>query len=463
MALFSINIKSKSKNIKGEYLMSKIIGNVSLWFASNEEGKIITIDKSEYGEKYTCPLCGSEVIPKAKDSECVSPHFAHIDRSRCQGETIIHWWIKNELLKQGDRFKIDGIEYEVKDIHIEKENETKEGIYKPDITIETADNKTIYFEINFKNKKNKNDYYKMWNELNNIVVEVNVMDYLQIDGSFNTDYNFRSIDYTISSYYMSEYKKICSKINKQEYDKETLRKLEWFIYDCCQYNLKKIDIDEIYGEFKELYLLNDDNIKNFICKNIWKSKKCNPCLIDIIQKRDKKLFGECDSTETMHKYKLVIDKLFKHEFYIKRYDITINITDYDVINLDDVDKEIVLSNKYILDNDICNNCNIRSKFKCLILYNLKKYTIDNKEIYLLEDVLDNYEKQKEKICLLDKFSNIVVKDGFIEIYKYHRSRNFSGNILLCKSKVEDIVNNKFEWIDDKIRSGNRLYRKKYRR
>ena len=101
----------------------KGLGDVSLWFAKDMNGRIITIDKANKNNKYICPICGSEVIPKALDSDKVTEHFAHIDRSECGGETIVHWWTKNNLLKAGDVFSVFTTEekqYLCKDIKVEQ-------------------------------------------------------------------------------------------------------------------------------------------------------------------------------------------------------------------------------------------------------------------------------------------------------------------------------------------------------
>jgi competence CoiA-like predicted nuclease len=48
--------------------------NVNLWFARNKDDEIMLItdiNESNRSEKYTCPVCNSEVIPKAIGEECV--------------------------------------------------------------------------------------------------------------------------------------------------------------------------------------------------------------------------------------------------------------------------------------------------------------------------------------------------------------------------------------------------------
>lgn len=151
--------------------------NVNLWFAKNKNNKTILINEINNTNKhdgYTCPICNSEVI--ARTGTEMSWHFAHRDGSKCSSETMIHWWVKNELLKKDEDFKID-IEgdiksYKCKQLYIEKEFKTSYDVYKPDLTIETYNNEFIFFEIANTNRKKIKDYIDMWEELGNIVVEL---------------------------------------------------------------------------------------------------------------------------------------------------------------------------------------------------------------------------------------------------------------------------------------------------
>jgi competence CoiA-like predicted nuclease len=81
--------------------------NINVWFARNKEGNIVTIDKinedNRY-EEYSCPICESKLIPKLGDIN--AHHLAHKDASKCDRETQIHFFVKNELLKQGDKFTV---------------------------------------------------------------------------------------------------------------------------------------------------------------------------------------------------------------------------------------------------------------------------------------------------------------------------------------------------------------------
>ncbi len=133
--------------------------NVSLWFARDVNKNVITIsevNKNNRSESFSCPICGSELRPKAINSKRIAPHFAHVDSSKCTSETMIHWWFKHKFLEPGDKFIVISDkkrEYICKKILVEESHKTCEGEYRPDITITTIDGKTIYFEFNYSNSK----------------------------------------------------------------------------------------------------------------------------------------------------------------------------------------------------------------------------------------------------------------------------------------------------------------------
>ena len=154
--------------------------NINLWFAKNTNNDIVTINEIEVKdnkEKYYCPLCGSEVIPKATKSKLITAHFAHVDASKCSSESMIHWWFKHKFLESGDKFKIVSDkerEYVCKEILVEQSYTVEDKIYRPDVTIKTECGNTIYFEMKFSNEKKLKDYIDIWLELKNIVVEVDI-------------------------------------------------------------------------------------------------------------------------------------------------------------------------------------------------------------------------------------------------------------------------------------------------
>lgn len=149
--------------------------NINLWFARDNHGEIITILNSNIVSTYTCPICNSEVIPKALESKQVTPHFAHIDRSKCTGESFIHFWMKHGFIEHGDTFTIISDESNIftcKHFKAEVTFNLKSGVYRPDIVIETECGNEIVFEMAHTNKKKVQDYIDRWIELDKIIVEV---------------------------------------------------------------------------------------------------------------------------------------------------------------------------------------------------------------------------------------------------------------------------------------------------
>lgn len=169
-----------------------INSDVQLFWAKNEKDEIVIINEIEENmrnDKYMCPVCGSEVRPIAPNGLTIkgeisqrASHFSHFDASKCSVESQIHCWFKNMIILNGDEFIIETDKdntYKCKDVLIEQTYTTSFGDYKPDITILTECGKTIYFEMNYSNKKSVKEYIDKWLELGNIVVEVDLKTLMQ--------------------------------------------------------------------------------------------------------------------------------------------------------------------------------------------------------------------------------------------------------------------------------------------
>ncbi len=162
-----------------EYLPQLIVA-----YDDNDEfANLIHVKKANKDDKYYCPCCGGIVKPRALDSTKEQSHYYHIT-GKCTKESQLHFFCKNWLFKKGSKFYIDDDLFEVDSIDIKKTWYTQFGNYKPDITVYTSSGDTIYFEIFFSNRKTGDDYFCKWNDLGNIVVEVNVKEYM-----YKTDVN----------------------------------------------------------------------------------------------------------------------------------------------------------------------------------------------------------------------------------------------------------------------------------
>lgn len=246
--------------------------NVNLWFAKNSKDDIILIteiNEQNRNEKYICPVCGSEVVPKAIGEDCVvSRHFAHSDKSKCSSESQIHFFFKHKLIEIGDKFKVladKEYEFVCKDIQVEQEHKTEFGVYIPDMTVYTECGETIYFEMNYKSKKKIDDYVDKWICLKNIVVEVNIKDLLD----YKRNYNGLYYNGKIYNKKVSKDLKIRTEIF-QKYTKEDIYNVNWIFNECIKLKLCKTTVEDMY-EYIDLLNSNEQDIVFDVLKKI----KCN--------------------------------------------------------------------------------------------------------------------------------------------------------------------------------------------
>ncbi|MBE7896246.1 hypothetical protein G7L40_19900 [Paenibacillus polymyxa] len=262
--------------------------NIKLWFARNQTGNTICIDEINNGnlnEKYYCPICGSELKPKATHSEKVSAHFAHFDISKCNSESMVHWWFKHEFIKPGDTFYIvtdKETKYVCEEIFTEETHKVDSRKYRPDVTIKTECGNTIFFEIYCTNKKSIRDYFDLWTSLSSIVVEIDTKNLLQRDMKFKAlfysgkCFNVKRNDtyyHTIGSYK----EELMLSQNNNTHLKERVRKLDWFWDDVIKYKNNKIDIEQIANTIDSIE--NTDKhivmkvLKKSMCANLYQDYK----------------------------------------------------------------------------------------------------------------------------------------------------------------------------------------------
>ena len=267
--------------------------NINLWFAKDENNKIITIDKASKNNKYTCPICGGEVIPKALNSDMVSPHFAHIDRESCEGESIIHWWTKNNLLKEGDVFSVftdEEKQYLCKSVIVEKEYDTPYGKYKPDATIECYNGEIIFLEVGFTNIKKKVNYIDKWTYLNKPVIEFNIRNIYDMDNfEIKINNRFKAIYYDGVKIYKNDksYETFKKKFENMDKYQQQLKDLEWFIDDIYEYKITKSE-EKLDGIIKEIkYIEESYTYEHAILVESLLKTKCNSVMKNAISRKDK--------------------------------------------------------------------------------------------------------------------------------------------------------------------------------
>lgn len=296
--------------------------NVKLWFAKNQNEQIITIDEikeDNRNDTYLCPVCGSNLKPKAVKSKQVTSHFAHIDASKCNSESQIHFWFKHKFIEKGDKFTVaaDKVrEYVCKDILVEKYYETEYGTYKPDVTITTECGNTIYFEMAFSNKKKVKDYLDLWLELKNIVVEVDIRQLMFKDehSSFKVLYyegkcfNIKGND----TYYntIGKYKEGKLKGNVDEFMKNRIRKLDWLWDDIFRYKKGEINIDDLSSLMDSI-----DKEDREIMEKIFKKPSCTNVMYDYMENKLNKKYIEISqfiSNEYGEEYKKYLHKYLEY-------------------------------------------------------------------------------------------------------------------------------------------------------
>lgn len=285
--------------------------NVNLWFAKDVNNNIVTIDEVNFKSKdnYYCPMCGSDLIPKAIKSHLITAHFAHIDASKCNGEGMVHFWFKNKFLEPGDVFTIASDkerQYICKEVLVEQSYSVGDKIYRPDVTLLTECGNTIYFEMDYSNKKKVQEYINIWLELRNIVVEVDIKKLMSrdkiptfkalfYDGKcFNTKKN--DMYYNTIGKYKEE---VIGNVDKVDDDlKERIQKLDWFWDDVLRYKNNEVDIDYMVDLINVINKEDIDVIKIILnktkCTNIYENYikyKAN-CIFKEISYIAKEYYGE---------------------------------------------------------------------------------------------------------------------------------------------------------------------------
>ena len=357
--------------------------NVNLWFAKLENGDIVTIDEVDKDNKseYFCPMCGSGLIPKAiKEDAQVTSHFAHIDKSKCSQEGMVHFWFKNKLLSKGDRFivktDIDNI-YICDEILVEKSYTIGDKLYKPDVTIITECGSTVYFEMNYSNKKKIEDYIDIWMELGNPVVEVDVKELMNWNKGILPEFKalfYKGKCFNVKKnnpYYntIGKYKeKIYRDNDCNDELKERIKKLDWFWIDVNKYTKREVDIDYMV----DLIDIVEDQDREII-QEILNKPKCIDLLEKYVNKKVEDIYKIVSinaETKLGCEYEQYIEKSIGNHRYtpktrfgnIRVKDISDNcFCSYDVVRY---------SKDYIID--ACN-----TYIEKVILYNIIKENIDS--------------------------------------------------------------------------------------
>lgn len=418
--------------------------NINLWVARNNDGELITIDEiNEINKKdqYFCPICNSEVITRLGDIK--SHHFAHVDKSKCDNEAMVHFWVKNKLIEKGDVFKIrldkEVKEFKCKDVIVEQNYDTEFGVYNPDITIITEDNEIIYFEVANTNKKKLEEYLDRWIELGNIVVEVDSSNLI----------NGKSIKEFKALYYKGK----CFNINKEsndyyefvgnlkikakngEVDKSKVEQLNWLWRDIVKYKNNELDIETLANE---IYAIEDEEMRNIIV-SLLKKSSCNSVLNDYVkyykQLVREEFMKQCDNAYNVYTKQLnkIYDRIYigcYASIYSKGIEIYRGVVNYDDINLDSIlmnninhVKNIV--NDYILDNNYEYNTFVKGDI--LIIRNLRtseEYPIFNINSNEVLKIVKEIIKDSTYDVRFDVVFNCLNQLNFIDKLEFERKSKY---------------------------------------
>ncbi len=245
----------------------------------DDSANYIHISDANYETTYYCPCCKGVVKPRACKEDVdyqVQPHFYH-ENGGCSEESFVHYICKTWLFEKGSKFKIKNNIYTVNNIETEKTFHTQFGDYRPDIVVETEENKTYFFEIKYSNKKTEH-YIPKWDELENDVVEVDAREF--INQKHNNDVPEFKLIYSdgecfIKSYSRHDYEDTIAKrkIEWKRQDKLNYKiqweRLDWFWNTLQDYIEEKCVIDTVLQKFKEV---GYDNIE--ICWDIVSKMSC---------------------------------------------------------------------------------------------------------------------------------------------------------------------------------------------
>lgn len=433
--------------------------NINLWFAKNNKDEIVTINEVDKKNKdvYRCPLCNSEVI--SRQGDITSWHFAHVDKSKCNSESMVHFWVKNKLLKVGDRFSIktdEILQFEVKELYIEKQYIINEKIYKPDITVITTNDKVIYFEIANSNKKKVQEYLDVWIELGNIVVEVDSKDLINNNikhrNSFNSLY-YNGRCFNIKNNKDKEYHDLIGKykenmIDSKEYQdkKNVIEKLDWLWKDINNYLKNELSISELSDEIQEI---EDFKAQNIVV-DIIKKKRCINIMNDYIDYNKNKILEYLQNSYGKFTYKLSNERFIYDRIY-KGFIIDIFYNEENIYN-GFISFDIKNTNYYYKNNYFRNKCyphylKLELESDNEFMNQLENYNL-KLESYCGSYLLRLYNNEtNNKVTTIPKSGNLnSVKTKIIKTIEKDKNKafleSFKSNVIqLLKDKGFNVIEN----------------------
>lgn len=436
--------------------------------AKDLEGNFIHMREAEENQTYYCPICNGDMKIRAVDSTKVQKHYYHLkgEGKKCN-ESMQHWICKNWSFTAGSKFYADKDLITVKEIIVEKTYFTTYGYYKPDITIITDQDKVIFAEINYSNKKDTT-YANKWSELGNDVIEADVHEL--INSEYLNDiprlkYIFKDGQYT-SSYEKQKradiyadnviaYKNTISK------DVSRYARIDNVFQKSIDYRFKRCTKDDVISAVDELEKYEDKVWYAKLAKRI----KCSDIYEELKDRLNKEFKEKIEShqfqndrlrlildkkSKQIYSVSLVYDFIYNEELFFRKqiYEITFRVY-ADLIDKNHINESIEQFEKYIVENDdeILNVETHFNKFKNL----LEKYDINfidshNKyNLYNLDCIVNKNgcEIAKFSISYFDSYDAIEKKiinvyDIYVSIDLFINSIEYKALYSSLKSKCREL-------------------------
>ena len=428
-----------------------IYNDVQLFWAKDENNDIAIIydlQEQDRHKKYTCPICDSEVKPVAiggvtKDGKVaqVSGHFSHYDASKCSNETVIHYFFKEIMIVNRDSFIIKTDvehEYICKEAYTEKIYKTEHGIYKPDLTIVTECGQTIYFEMNYSNKKKVKDYLDKWLELGNPVIEVNLK-MLSEAKYYKTKYEFKTLFYEgkcfnnkrNDPYYdtVGQHKeKLYKNYTISEDIKNRLKKLDWFWLETINYKKGETNIEQLIDCID--YADQEDRELLFL---ILSKKRCVPIYEDYINY--KVVLFEKLGNNFINNY---CDGVYKDYFKIEKNKLgrKYQNIDYNLIEIRDIHYSIDQADFHVAQFNINTYLNELERY-----FNNNKEKIDEMiQLYIYYNKCDDiFSSIKDKYNINADYmflSSNKYKHDYSYVISLHKYTNYAS-ITIYKDSIKN--------------------------
>lgn len=361
----------------------------------DDSANYIHIKDAKEDMVYYCPCCKGIIKPRAyKDDKeyQVQAHYYHYGECGCNDETFMHYICKMWLFESGCKFKVNNNIYTVNKIETEKTFHTKFGDYRPDITVYTEENKTLFFEIKNTNKKTEN-YIPKWDELENDVIEVDVRYFINQKVDSNIP-EFKLIysngECFIKTYTRNDYEETIArrKMEWKRQDKLNYKmmweKLDWFWIEVQKYKNDNNSPELLLNAFKSLSFYDIEDCWNILnkmscckvirndCRNIVNDKSCEmfELLLDNIKHKYEnkiKIISNCKPKNNLYISFSFIDdyKTFNNSY---QYCDSLNIENRQWII--SPSKVTELFDKFkIKEADITNHCNNVDEIKKVISWN----------------------------------------------------------------------------------------------